>query len=644
MALINKFYNENADKLAQQYISKSFEEVHESWSQFLPSIIENPNARILDLGAGSGRDVKHLAELATKTHNTKNNIQIFAVEPATTLSLIGQKTTQGLNVQWMEDSLPSLSNVTKKEVSFDLILLSAVWMHIPPSDRVRAIRKLANLLKPGGKLVISLRHGQTKTDFSERKMHTVCADELKSLATNVGLFTQLETTKEPDKLNRPDITWQTVVLQLPDDGSGAFPFIRHVAINDGKSATHKLALLRVLLRIADGHPGAVMRRENNRVILPAGLVALYWCHQYKDLIDLHQLHQSPNKSPNMGFMKDDGWHKLTHRTASDYRIGHLFVGDDAIALHKTLSAAVSNIKTMPCRYITLPNNDTTVFEVASKTVKAKDSIFLDLQTLEQWGEFSLPESTWLAFNRYACWIEPVLVSEWVKTMASYSGNSQYKSPKEQYFLQQALNWEEPKRTSVEVRNRFEQLKQQSLNGAAPSVATSIAQCVWSAKSLTDKYDIDHSMPFARWPNNDLWNLLPTDCKINNQKSDRLPTEYKLLESKERIQHWWKKAWLNDSAAMNKQTKTLSANASRANTLEINEQPMGYTISTPYFVNSTEIEQKKEINQSQQKRFFAEANIALPGLNSDNTSIDDLFEALVMQRGRLKEMQQLREWE
>ena len=46
---------------------------------------------------------------------------------------------------------------------------------------------------------------------------------------------------------------------------------------------------------------------------------------------------------------------------------------------------------------------------------------------------------------------------------------------------------------------------------------------------------------------------------------------------------------------------------------------------------------------QMKRFFAEGNIALPGLNSDNTSIDDLFEALVMQRGRLKEMQQLREW-
>lgn len=586
-------------EIAPQYLSKTFEEVHQSWSNFLPSIIENSNARILDLGAGTGRDAKYLAELAVKTHGTENNIQVYAAEPAYELANIGQNVTQHLNVKWLEDSLPSLTNITKQEISFDLILLSAVWMHISPSDRVRSIRKLANLLKPGGKLVITLRHGQTEEECKQRKMHHVCADELKKIATEVGLFTKLETPKEEDKLGRNHVSWQTVVLQMPDDGSGAFPFIRHVAINDGKSATHKLALLRVLLRIADGHPGAVLRRESSffgdRVILPAGLVALYWCHQYKDLIDTHQLYQTPNKSPNMGFMKPDGWHKLTHRTAADYRIGNLFMGDDAKALYKTITAAVSNIKTMPCRFITLPNSDETVFEVASKSVKAKDSIFLDLKTLEQWGEFSLPESTWLAFNRYACWIEPVLVSEWVKTMASYSGNAEYSSPEKQFHLYQALNWLEPKRTTVEVRNRFEQLKKRQPN-------SEIMQCVWSAKSLKQDYDIDHSMPFVRWPNNDLWNLLPTDSKVNNQKSDRLPTEHKLKTAKERIQHWWQEAWLENK-----------------------DEPSASHVN----------------NHGQ--RFFAEANIALPGLNSDNSSVDDLFEAIIIQRSRLKEMQQLREW-
>ena len=587
MLLKSQFYNDHAVELASQYLSMSFDDIHHSWSHLLPSIISNPNSRILDLGAGSGRDVKYMADLAQSTHGPKNHVQILAVEPAQALGTIGKKTTQYCKVTWCDDSLPSLSVVTKYEISFDLILLSAVWMHIPTSDRARAIRKLANLLKPGGKLVISLRHGQTAAECKQRNMHTVCINELKHLAKDVGLFTLLETQTEKDELGRSQVSWQTIVLQMPDDGTGAFPFIRHVAINDGKSATHKFALLRVLLRVADGHPGAVIRRESStegdRVILPVGLIALYWCYQYKDLLDHHHLHQTPNSNPNMGFMKADGWHNLTHRAAADYRIGNLFIGEDAIALHKTLSAAVTNIKQMPCRYITFPNSDQTIFEIERKTVKAKDSLFLDLTTLRQWGEFSLPESIWRAFNRYACWIEPVLVNEWVRTMASYAGNAAYASPERQYYLHQALTWLKPKRTTNEVRTRFEQLRQ-----------SQDMQCVWSEKSLKHNYEIDHSLPFSRWPNNDLWNLLPTDCQINNQKSDRLPTEHKLKSAKDSIQEWWQDAWLDKKA-------------------------------------------------TKQQRFFAEANIALPGLNADNLSVEDVFEALVIQRGRLKELQQLGEW-
>jgi len=554
----------------------------------LPPIFEKNNANILDVGAGVGRDVKHIAEVAAQTQKGGDTCQIYAVEPAEELMRVGQLTTQGQNVHWLQDSLPALDKITRLEISFDLILLSAVWMHVPASQRTRAIRKLANLLKPGGKIVISLKFGMTEKEQQERTMFDVSVEEVERLAQNLGLFSKLEAANTSDKLGRSGVHWQTLVLQLPDDGTGAFPFIRHVAINDGKAATHKLALLRVLLRIADGHAGAVLRRESSpsgdRVILPLGLVALYWVHQYKNLIDHASLFQTPNKNPNMGFMTKDGWHNLRHRAAADFRVGNLFVGDDATALYKTLSASASNIKNMPCKYITLPNTDAHVFEVASKTVKAKQSIFLDLPTLQQWGEFSLPESIWLALSRYACWIEPVLVSEWVKTMASYQGNIAYAAPEKQSYLYQSLNWLEPKLTTKEVRERFETLS-----------ANQSMECIWSAKKLTSKYDIDHNMPFSRWPNNDLWNLLPSDTKVNNHKRDRLPSEQKLIHAKERMHDWWQMAWISTD------------------------------------------------NHSQKKRFFAEANIALPGLSSGNTSLNDLFEAILLQRSRLKEMQQLNEW-
>ena len=577
------FYNKNASKLAEMYLSKTFEQVHESWLSYLTPILNKKEARILDIGAGAGRDSQYFAQ-----QGAANNISVTAIEPALMLAELGKKHTQGLNINWLQDSLPDLTAVTRKEISFDLILLSAVWMHIPDAQRARSLRKLANLLKPGGLLVISLRHGESG---DERNMYEVSSDALAQMSTKLGLSPLLITDKKPDVIGRADVSWQTVVLKLPDDGSGAFPFIRHVALNDGKSATHKLALMRVLLRIADGHPGAVIRREENRVILPVGLVALYWAHQYKDLIDKHHLFQTPNKNNNMGFMKEDGWHQLTNLSSSDYRIGNLFQGDQAIAMHKMLSASVANIKNMPCKFITFPNSAESVFEVSSKSVRAKDSLFLDLTTLKHWGEFSLPEHLWIAFSRYACWIEPVLVSEWTKTMAGYQGNRQYQAPEQQHKLVNALNWLEAKRSTTEVRNRFETLKKQS---------NSQHNCVWTNKTLNKQYAIDHCMPFARWPNNDLWNLLPSDVTANGQKSDRLPTEHKMKNAKTRITNWWQEAWLADDS----------------------------------------IDITRQMNQ---KRFFAEANIALPDLASSNDSVDDLFEALLLQRGRLKEMQQLREW-
>jgi hypothetical protein len=38
-----------------------------------------------------------------------------------------------------------------------LILATAVWMHVSPSDRARAVRKLINSLKPGGLIAFTLR-------------------------------------------------------------------------------------------------------------------------------------------------------------------------------------------------------------------------------------------------------------------------------------------------------------------------------------------------------------------------------------------------------------------------------------------------------------------------------------------------------
>lgn len=107
-------------------------------------------------------------------------------------------------VRWLLDGLPALREVLRLGLAFDVILLSAVWMHVAPADRARAFRKMVSLLKPGGVLLMSLRFGPSGAGGS---MHPVSQAEVAQLA-----------------------------VRLSDDGTGALPLLRHVILNDDQSS------------------------------------------------------------------------------------------------------------------------------------------------------------------------------------------------------------------------------------------------------------------------------------------------------------------------------------------------------------------------------------------------------------------------
>ena len=58
----------------------------------------------------------------------------------------------------MDDALPNLHKLRALGHRFDLVLLSAVSMHVPPAAGEGAFRIISELLKPSGVLVITLRH------------------------------------------------------------------------------------------------------------------------------------------------------------------------------------------------------------------------------------------------------------------------------------------------------------------------------------------------------------------------------------------------------------------------------------------------------------------------------------------------------
>lgn len=219
------FYNTHAVKLAGQYDSKTFAEVHSGWISHLTDIFlshsseNSPNhdgkkdlVNVLDIGAGSGRDAKFLAEQATP----RQDVAVYAVEPARELAAIGKPLTQHLNVTWLQDSLPALEVMHEIELQFDLILLSAVWMHIAEFERFDSLTRLTQLLAPQGRLIISLRHGPSG---DERQMHQVSIKELEALSKTLRLTIIDSVTAETDKLGRAEVHWETVVLKK-DNANG----------------------------------------------------------------------------------------------------------------------------------------------------------------------------------------------------------------------------------------------------------------------------------------------------------------------------------------------------------------------------------------------------------------------------------------
>nr|MBP9094738.1 methyltransferase domain-containing protein [bacterium] len=432
----------------------------------------------------------------------------------------------------VQDGLPDLTETIKLGMSFDLILLSAVWMHIKPNEKPRAFRKLAALLRPGGRLIISLRSGE----FSDgRESYPIALGELEKLARDRGLVL-VRLCQTDDLRQRIDVTWQTVCFQLPDDGTDALPLLRHIIINDSKSSTYKLALLRVLVRIADSATGMAKHTADEKVSVPLGLVALYWLRAYKQLIESDIPQRPSDKSEKgLGFV-GQAFRNLKHLSPYDLRVGATFTGTDATNLHLALIDAKETIRRMPTQYITYPNSSEQIFKTTGGRTLKSNTYTLNESYLATFGELTVPKALWNSMSRFASWIEPALIGEWIRLMQQYSLTAGREITYEQ--LMQGLVWLDPERDTQVVRKISDEI----LKLEKPLL------CVWSGQRLKlGNYDIDHCFPFAAWPCGDLWNLVPSDRKINQQqKRDKLVSAKSLDIAKERMLEWWQMAFLEES--------------------------------------------------------------------------------------------------
>ncbi len=520
------YYNNNAEALCSQYDALDTSAVHHCWiKKYLPS---KPGFAC-DIGAGSGRDANWLAA---------KGWDVVAVEPSAPMRELAMVKSHP-NVTWLDDSLPHLHKLRALGHRFDLILLSAVWMHVPPTARERTFRIASELLKPSGVLVITLRHGSDEEENTHRNFHHVSADEVIEYAKRraVALTHHCKDTDH----SRSHVDWETLVFTMPDDGTGSLPLLRHIIVNDNKSSSYKLGLLRVLTRIAESAPGIVTSRTDDYVEVPLGIVALYWLKQYKPLLLTHKIPQQPNPRQGYGFAGED-FYQLDKISNYDLRVGARFDAERGIIVVRAIRQACQNIAAMPVKFITYPGQNRQIFESRRAGVRIiRKPITLSKEFLLGFGTFRIPVQLWQTLGQYACWLEPAILREW-SCLTQGWGIAGYKSIDMHVF-----DWEEGKRDTSIASSRVTALRNKGLP----------ISCVWSARKLTMPH-IDHCFPWVRWLNNDLWNLVPASASVNISKGDKLPSASAMQDAHSRIIDWWQHAYLDSTL---KETFLLEASSS-----------------------------------------------------------------------------------
>jgi SAM-dependent methyltransferase len=183
-------YADEAAELLKLYERISFADAHAPVLHLIPPA----PCRVLDIGSGTGRDA---AGFVTLGHS------VVAVEPTEELRRGAMVLHPSPMIEWLDDSLPDLTSVRARGEDFDLVVLSAVWMHLDEMQRSLAMPNVAALVRKGGIVVMSLRHGPLPPG---RRMFEVSAEETIALAQRSNLSCTLYQEAE-SSLRQPGVTW-----------------------------------------------------------------------------------------------------------------------------------------------------------------------------------------------------------------------------------------------------------------------------------------------------------------------------------------------------------------------------------------------------------------------------------------------------
>jgi len=189
------FYRENH----REYFERTF---NIDPSTFLSQLVAKlpPGSFILDVGCGSGRDLLWLK---------KSGFSVTGFEKSQELAGLARKNS-GCEV--IEGDFTSYDFSL---IGADAVILVGSLVHTPHDDFAAVLLRIAEAIKPGGLMLITLKEGTGRAEGADGRIFYLHKDkELEAIFTSVG-FSILECSRDLSKTGTGEI-WLMYLLQKND--------------------------------------------------------------------------------------------------------------------------------------------------------------------------------------------------------------------------------------------------------------------------------------------------------------------------------------------------------------------------------------------------------------------------------------------
>lgn len=499
------FYARNAADIAQRY-----EQVQSPLQAKFPMAFAK-EARVLDIGCGSGRDAALLQTLGCN---------VYGVEPTQALREVAMAAHPGLIGRISDGALPNLGLPFGGE--FDGVLCCAVLMHLPQHQLFDAAFAIRKVLKSHGRLLISLPLSRGESLQDERDDHgrlfkSYAPDEIALLFERLG-FQEIGRWENADSLARSGTSWYTLLLELRSKTiQRPLDQIEAILNRDKKEATYKLALFRALAEIATQQARRAVWMPGGEVGIPIERVAQLWMQYYWPIVahsrfvPQSQAEGADGKSLKfrnaLATLAAPFTQQGDHSGLTSWHLAQTsgtLPPEIHAASNQALRLIVQTIKDGPVTYSGGALESGPVFRYDKQTRCV-------VMAVELWRELCL----------MGHWVSDAVIVRWAALTQRFGVRHGVTASD---VLPLLLAKPEPQRATSLARRAFESAKME--------------RCVWTNKPLGQQFAVDHVIPFSLWGNNDLWNLVPADPRANLSKSDKLPSAELLLNTQDRLVHSW----------------------------------------------------------------------------------------------------------